>query len=503
MRSERGLASGTIIYDSYVVEQVLGEGGFGITYLAHRKDNGERVAVKEYFPISIAVRQKESNQIAVSEQEQGEYIQGKERFMKEAAILKEYRYLQGIVRVRDCFETNDTAYIIMDYIDGVTLKEYISCHGRLDYAEWMEMLTPILKSLITLHRHGVIHRDISPDNLMIGMDNQLYLIDFGAAKEMEYGKTTTVLLKAGYAPPEQYLHDGELGAWTDVYALCATIYTALCGKIPTDAVARLQGKPLIPLSEQGVILEEWQWEAVSKGMSMRSAERFRDVGELYDALTVPPSEEDILTVIEPEMEPFLQKEMHQLNEGEKTKPHATRKRFLLGVAAVAVLVLLCGAYYGSSVWMKRNRQNVSASVENGAGMPQEDTVDTESQTEQNMTTEETMPKLCKMPNVVGMGKDEAMAEIHNIDETINVRIVRSYNKDVDLDVVIQQSVEPDTQYNEGGISEIVLTVSDGEESTTESKTTAPASKQKKQSTKDDYFNVESDGNELVEFYLDD
>lgn len=503
MRSERGLASGTILYDSYVLEKVLGEGGFGITYLACRQDNGEHVAIKEYFPISIAVRQKESDKIAVSEQEQGEYFRGKERFMKEAAILKEYQYLQGIVRVRESFEANDTAYIIMDYIDGVTLKEYISCHGRMDYAEWMEMLTPILKSLITLHRHGVIHRDISPDNLMIGMDNQLYLIDFGAAKEMEYGKTTTVLLKAGYAPPEQYLHDGELGAWTDVYALCATIYTALCGKIPADAIARLQGKPLIPLSEQGVILEHWQWEAVSKGMSMRSAERFRDVGELYDALTVPPTEEDVLTVIEPEVETFLQEKMHQLIEGEKNKPHATRKRFLLGMSVVAVLVLFCGVYYGSSVWMKRNRQNVSAGVDNEADMPQEITASTGSQAGQNMTTEETLPKLCKMSNVAGMSKDEAIAEIHNIDETINVRIVRSYNKDVEIDVVIQQSVEPDTQYNEGNISEIVLTVSDGEEPTTERKTTASVSKQKKQSTEKDYFDVESDGNELVDFYLDD
>lgn len=325
MIREQVIAPGTILYGDYVIETVLGEGGFGITYLAYRQETGEKVAVKEYFPFQFAVRKKDSCEVLVAEENREEYDRGKVRFVKESSILKEFRYLQGIVKVWDCFETNQTAYIIMDYIDGVTLKEYVASHGSMEYPELLEMMSPILKSLITLHKHGVIHRDISPDNLMIGMDNNLYLIDFGSAKEMEYGKTTTVLLKEGYAPPEQYLHDGELGAWTDVYALCATIYTALCGKVPIDAVARLQGKELVPLSAQGVVLEEWQWNAISKGMCMRTAERFRDVGALYDALTVAPTQEDIATIVEPELEPHLQTKMESLNGSGKPDTAGKKK----------------------------------------------------------------------------------------------------------------------------------------------------------------------------------
>lgn len=510
MISERGIEQGTIIYGSYIVEGVLGEGGFGITYLAVRQDTGEKVAVKEYFPFQLAVRKKESCEITVADKDREEYDRGRARFIKEASILKEFRYLQGIVKVWDCFEANNTAYIIMDYIDGVTLKEYISCHGAMSYQELMKMLSPILKSLITLHRHGVIHRDISPDNLMIGMDNSLYLIDFGAAKEMEYGKTTTVLLKAGYAPPEQYLHDGGLGAWTDVYALCATIYTALCGQIPADAVARLQGKSLIPLSGQGTMLEEWQWNAIAKGMSMRAAERFRDMGELYDALTVVPTEEDIQTVAGLEIEPQLQDKLQRLNETEKASSVVKRYPVRFAVMVVLLACITCaGLYFGGSRWTKQRGDQSTPNAylkdaedeakEDTADATGEDTSDTAGQ-EKSETASFKTPRLCRMPNVAGLDKDAAIAKITAVDEVIRVRIIRQYSDSVERNVVLEQNVAPDTQYNEGAIKEIVLTVSDGAEPVTEADTKASAAKPE---GKRDSYDVESDGNEPVDFYLGD
>lgn len=500
MMKKQDIASGTILYGGYVIERVLGEGGFGITYLAHRQETGEKVAVKEYFPSQFAVRKNNSCELHVADRDMEEYDRGRARFMKEASILKEFRYLQGIVKVWDCFETNCTAYIIMDYIDGVTLKEYIASHGSMEYQELMEMLSPILKSLVTLHRHGVIHRDISPDNLMIGMDNSLYLIDFGSAKEMEYGRTTTVLLKAGYAPPEQYLHDGELGAWTDVYALCATIYTALCGKAPADAVARLQGKELVPLSVYGVVLEDWQWNAISKGMRMRSAERFRDVGALYDALAVAPTQEDIATIVEPEIDPFLRDKMEHLNASEKPKSEKKKKGVILSGVVVLLLILLAvGVVYGNSRWTAKpeTQQNQNSDLTDEGNDVQNNISSDAVQEEEHTTSEESQPKLCQMPDVAGLDKEAAIARISSADAVIKISIVREYSNAVEQDVVIEQNVAPDTRYNEGAIKEIVLTVSDGVKpaATTSTKTS-------KSDNKQDSYDVKSDGNESVDFYLD-
>ena len=475
MVSERGIIPGTILYDNYVIESVLGEGGFGITYQAVKEDTGETVAIKEYFPYQLAIRKRESGRITVREpKKMKDYIRGKERFIREASILKEYRYLEGIVKVWEYFETNNTAYIVMDYIDGITLKEYVEGHGGLDYEELLDMLSPILKSLITLHRHGVIHRDISPDNLMIGMDNCLYLLDFGAAKEMENGKPITVLLKAGYAPPEQYLPDGELGAWTDVYGICATIYTALCGQVPTDAVARLQGKELVPISQYGIELPDWQWNALEKGMRIRAAERFRDVGKLYDALTIEQSYEDIHTVL-------------------KNNPKTHNRTRWIRAAVLFIGIFIAVAAYGGSHWWIQTttaQQNVDNHLEENEVVPTE--------TEETGQTAK-QPKLCRMPDVVGLTEQSARTSITQIDGMITIRTIRAYDKEFKAGVVMEQNVEPDTQYNEGAIKEIILTVSDGTEPTTERKSSA----KKQRGTQNNDYDVQSDGNEAVDFYLDD
>ena len=222
MMSGRGLPNNTILHERYKIVKVLGEGGFGVTYLATDIESGLYVAVKEYSP------DKSFDEV--------EFEKGLNRFIKEADVLKEYSYLEGIVRVWDCFRAENTAYIVMDYIDGITLKKYVALHGRFDYDELLEMMLPVMKSLVTLHRHGLIHRDISPDNLMIGMDNNMYLIDFGAASRIIPDKTTTVLLKAGYAPPEQYgLSQTDRRA--DIFALGILINVLLTGKHPSLQLA--------------------------------------------------------------------------------------------------------------------------------------------------------------------------------------------------------------------------------------------------------------------------
>lgn len=475
--SERGLATGTIVYGIYVIESVLGEGGFGVTYLASRQDTGQTVALKEYYPLAYG-RRTESCKLEPVPGKEADYECGRERFVREASVLREFCYLEGIVKVWDCFEANGTAYIIMDYIDGITLKEYVSCHGGMGYDEWMDMLSPILRSLITLHKHGVIHRDISPDNLMIGMDNQLYLIDFGAAKEIEYGKTTTVLLKVGYAPPEQYLHDGEMGAWTDVYAICATIYTALCGKAPADAVARLQGKPLISLEDQGVTLEPWQWNAIQKGMRIRAAERYQNVEELYEALTVAP---ELPTIMDVATDDKMQEQMHRVSD--RGGRHVVLRR--VGIMA-AFTVLVCMA----AIWGIQGRNQVEAQPETAT------TADTATeQTSEETSTEQA--KICTMPDVVGMSEIEAREKIIREDSKIQITIEHKYSSQLEKDLVMEQNVAADTKYNEGAITQVVLTVSNGVEATT----AAPSKPANTQDTQK--YDVKSNKKRTEDFYLDD
>lgn len=466
--SGRELPNNTIIHGRYKIVKVLGEGGFGVTYLATDIESGLYVAVKEYAPDKSF--------------DEEEFEKGLNRFIKEADVLKEYSYLDGIVRVWDCFKAENTAYIVMDYIDGITLKKYVALHGRFDYDELLEMMLPIMKSLVTLHRHGLIHRDISPDNLMIGMDNSMYLIDFGAASRIKPDKTTTVLLKAGYAPPEQYLHDGELGAWTDVYGLCAVIYTALSGRTPTDAIARLQGKVLVNLAEQGIDIDDWKNAAVMRGMAIRPAERYRYVNELINALTVAPTDEDLVTVYG--------------NDKDSDIVRVSDKWVRMNKWWIAGAGIVVAAFIIIAVLLNKGRPSLYTDDTSAPTTEAATEAISESDTEGE-------PVICKMPDVTGMKLQDAKTAIRQADGKIIVKTEKSFSDRVDEGSIISQNVAPYTSYNEGAISEVILTVSKGVEIDNSSDSNnRQESTARKSTSKKDSFDVKSDGNEAEDFYLD-
>ena len=335
----RILPAGTVLLEQYEILSVLGEGGFAITYMARDKD-GKTVAVKEYFPSSFAVRQYE--RLHVFSKSGDRFEKGKRRFVKEAEVLREFQHLEGIAEVYDCFEENDTAYIVMEYIEGITLKEYVLDQGVLTYEELISLVSPMMRALVKIHRHGVIHRDISPDNIIIGLDNKARLIDFGAAGMFGQGKT--VILKTGYAPPEQYIEDGRLGPWTDVYALASTLYMSLTGAPPMDAVMRLQRNKreanekmyelLIQKTQSDIV--PWQADAILKGLSLEVDERYSDMGEFYEALTIEPSIENDVT----KMGHMVAKEDAKLVRSHMKKNRADRlTMWLAGISLVLVLIL--------------------------------------------------------------------------------------------------------------------------------------------------------------------
>ena len=296
------LRKGTRLIGRYTIEGVLGQGGFGITYLGMDELHEKPVAIKEFFPQGIVTRNIEyQDTVTVTfVGEKDNYEKGKERFLKEARTMAKFSKDEGIVKALDFFEINNTAYIVMEYLEGITLKQYLRENQRIAPEDLIELLVPLIESLDEIHSQGMIHRDISPDNIMVLPDGRIKLMDFGAARDYtEFGeKSLSIVLKPGYAPPEQYQTHGIQGPWTDIYALCATMYKCITGENPPDAIERVMDDHLKKISAFGIPVLPQIEEAIIKGMSVAANDRYQNVGDFcedlyggYEENSVPEAEE--------------------------------------------------------------------------------------------------------------------------------------------------------------------------------------------------------------------
>lgn len=295
--SPRSLRPFTKLNGKYLVGKVIGEGGFGITYIGFNMETDLPVAIKEYFPSELATRDTaQGNAITVFSGESRDlYRDGLEKYLREARNLSMFSDLPGIVTVKDFFYENETAYIIMEYINGITLKDHLTkVGGRMKQNEVIKMMKPVLESMNKIHEVGIIHRDISPDNIMITKNKQIKLTDFGAARvfDTEDTKSITVVLKRGYAPEEQYRAKGNQGPWTDVYALSATMYRMITGVTPQEALERIIEDNVEPLSKYDPGIWPETEYAIMKGLSLRAQDRYQTVNDLIDALYYSVLEQD-------------------------------------------------------------------------------------------------------------------------------------------------------------------------------------------------------------------
>lgn len=289
------LQRNTELIGRYVIQEVLGQGGFGITYLGIDKLYGNKAAIKEYYPQEIAMRKAQYEDVVTvtSIEEKNNYDKGKKRFLDEAQVMARFNKNEGIVKILDFFEANNTAYIVMEYLEGITLKQYLGKYGVIQFRNLIEMMLPLLEALIEIHSQGLIHRDISPDNIMVQHNGKVKLMDFGAARDYtESGnKSLSVILKPGYAPPEQYQTHGVQGPWTDIYALCATIYKCLTGITPPDAIARVMDDKFKEPDQLDGKLSPDIKKILWKGMNIFPEERYQDIVEfgedVCDALFIP------------------------------------------------------------------------------------------------------------------------------------------------------------------------------------------------------------------------
>lgn len=277
------LAVGSILDDRYVVGKIMGSGGFGITYLAFDTELERRVAIKEYFPVGIAVRIPDRVTIAsISPRLDEDFTSGRERFYNEADILR--RLGSDIVKVYDVFSANGTVYYAMEYVNGLTVTEYVKKHGRISAEQAMYAALELSDAFTFIHEKGIIHRDLTPDNIIITNDGGIKIVDFGNARpfSIDGENSLTDALKPGYAPLEQYQHYGRQGPWTDIYSLGAVLFFALTLDDPRDPMTRIEDDSDF---RDGLAYIDAQLAAlIGKMANIRIEERYADGRELSEAL---------------------------------------------------------------------------------------------------------------------------------------------------------------------------------------------------------------------------
>ena len=280
------LRAGTVLNDRYIVGRVLGQGGFGITYLALDTQLNAKVAIKEFMPNDIATRIGTTVSVAMDTKSE-EFAYGAERFQEEARTLAKFIGNPNIAAVTSYFDENDTSYFVMDYIEGISFKTYIANHGgKISVEETLNVMIPVLRALTAVHAEGFIHRDVTPDNIYITKDGMVKLLDFGSARYSigDKSKSLDVILKVGYAPKEQYIRRSRQGPFTDVYSCAACFYAAITGFLPPESLERLDEDTLVPISQCGIDIPEYLDKAILKGLAVQPEDRFQSAAEFLDAI---------------------------------------------------------------------------------------------------------------------------------------------------------------------------------------------------------------------------
>lgn len=280
------LRPGSILLGKYIVGKVIGKGGFGVTYLAYDVSTNRKVAIKEFFPYGVALRAAGTTTVSVASMDNAEAFKlGAEKFYNEAKLVSRFNGNPNIVGVHEFFYENDTVYFAMEYLEGHTLKDHISEHGTISAPQALFIMQNVANALMAAHSSNVLHRDISPDNIILCNNGDVKLIDFGAARQVvaEHSQSFSVILKPGFAPLEQYQKKGNQGPWTDIYSLGTTIYYSLTADIPEDPMSRIDDDKAFSSNQYNI--NEELWAVISKAAGLRIEDRYGDVFALKNDLS--------------------------------------------------------------------------------------------------------------------------------------------------------------------------------------------------------------------------
>lgn len=442
----RFLRVGTRLAKRYTVGKTLGEGGFGITYTGYDNKEKRPVAIKEYFPASIVSRDTNSGRsqkISCFDGKDGKYFQeGIERFKKEAKTLEKAAFCSHVVQIYDYFEENETGYIVMEYVPGITVWQQVEKQGVFRPLEMLALLEPLMRDLQKLHEKGLLHRDISPDNMILRPDGVVKLIDFGAARKTEIDaqgsqKSMTVVVRQQYAPREQFSRNGRQGPWTDIYSFSATMYYMLTGKVPVSALERESETASRKMQEYLNRISPALAEVLEKGMAFQPEDRYSDLTAFLHALKEAVPMEKERTRIEKTV--YFNRE----KKGRKVLPLWKKRRILIGVSAACILVL------GSAIiCQKMSGEKVTPVTETVRLTSPEPSAETEA--------------LITMPRVEGERLEEALQRIKQADDSLSVVVEKQYSETT-KDRIVSQSIAPGEQYKKGNKTDVTIVVSKGVE----------------------------------------
>ena len=338
------LKPGTILDGKYLVGEMLGQGGFGITYIGFDLLLEQKVAIKEYYPMSTGMVSRENSTTVVwssAVMQKSGMEKGFDSFLKEARKMAKLGGIPAVVGVKPVFIQHETAYIVMDFIEGETLLKKLQREGPMDYGTCISLMTPIMQALAEVHKHGIIHRDISPDNIMVQSDGKLILLDLGAAKDLDIqGKdgnvqSSQMVAKHGFSPVEQYGQAGKIGPWTDVYAMAATIYYCCTGVLPPSATDRMIEDTLTCHPR----LTKEQFDVLAFCMSVLPQKRPQNMDALLQIVTHPAGKTPPVRDV-PKTEP-VRPETRNLQPPKPDPGRPLPKWLIPGIAAaVAVIALI-------------------------------------------------------------------------------------------------------------------------------------------------------------------
>ena len=483
------LFPGVLLNERYIVGKVIGYGGFGVTYIAYDCVLQFKTAIKEYLPSEFATRMLGQTNVTIfGGNKHEQFIDGLNKFTDEAKKLAKFHSEEGIVKVFNTFEENNTAYIVMEYLDGETLADYLEREKTIPSDKAIEMMKPVIGSLKNVHKHGIIHRDIAPDNVFITKKGDVKLIDFGAARyaTATHSRSLTVMIKPGYSPEEQYRSRGDQGSHTDVYAVAATMYKMITGHTPPDALERRayfenKGKETLPPIRKYVRDIDTNIEtAILNALNVRIEDRTPDMETFLNELT---STEPVkrragkIKKIDPLTWPLWAKisiptaavglavfivllatghivhksdgDTDEIPEGQTRVPSVISREVTEGEAKLSESNLLM--MIGEKVNNEEIPENyiLTQDIDGGAVVPENTVINVSVS-----SVEKTV-----VPNILGMELEKAKATLEELGFVVTVE--EQYDNVIAEGCIITQSAEPDSELADG--SEIILTVSKGKD----------------------------------------
>jgi len=417
----------SILQGRYIVGRVLGFGGFGVTYIGFDAQLDRLVAIKEFLPTTFATRLPGETAVTIYEGNASQQFSfGLERFIDEAQRLAQFNGIPGVTDIYDTFWENNTAYIVMQFLKGRDVKVLLANEGPLPYERARDIILKICDTLTPVHAKGIIHRDISPDNIFMTDDGQVKLLDFGAARyeSSVNSKSLSVILKSGYAPEEQYRSKGEQGSWTDVYALSATFYKLLTGVTPPDSMERAINDEMQEPSRFGVDMPQSAENAILNAMNIRKANRTQTVEEFKQALLADGVERI------------------------KEKPHKLSSNKV--PIAVVVALVLCGILLAVFLMLPSQSPSQPPGVIEVSGDAQPPVLDTDFG---SVVAEGN----AQVPGLVGRTTEEAQDLLEDAGLVLEVE-EREYSDNVRRGRVISQEPRPGLQLEQGEAVTVIVSL---------------------------------------------